>query len=204
MAPNCNISYVASFADQCLALQEGKADAIFEDGTSIDYMCGQNDYMIADGIITNCVCNELGRDEFETQIKEGTFDFSAYPQIAEKFAQIPQYMMEGSSNYTDDDVIAVLTDGSVAMAVAGNRRVTDLDEDQLGVMARFEDPRMASMSAAADAAVKIAAADHDFAGTDVFYEMQGFDAATIARIQAQKRRLRGMNLLAAAAGPGDE
>ena len=79
-----------------------------------------NDYMIADGIITNCVCNELGRDEFETQIKEGKFDFSAYPQIAEKFAQIPQYMMEGSSNYTDDDVIAVLTDGSVAMAFAGN------------------------------------------------------------------------------------
>ena len=51
MAPNCNISYVASFADQCLALQEGKADAIFEDGTSIDYMCGQNDYMIAESMV---------------------------------------------------------------------------------------------------------------------------------------------------------
>ena len=51
MAPNCNISYVASFADQCLALQEGKADAIFEDGTSIDYMAGQNDYMIAESMV---------------------------------------------------------------------------------------------------------------------------------------------------------
>ena len=51
MAPNCNISYVASFADQCLALQEGKADAIFEDGTSIDYMCGQNDYMVAESMV---------------------------------------------------------------------------------------------------------------------------------------------------------
>ena len=51
MAPNCTISYVASFADQCLALQEGKADAIFEDGTSIDYMAGQNDYMIAESMV---------------------------------------------------------------------------------------------------------------------------------------------------------
>ncbi|MBQ6855621.1 MAG: transporter substrate-binding domain-containing protein, partial [Lachnospiraceae bacterium] len=51
MAPNCNISYVASFADQCLALQEGKADAIFEDGTSIDYMAGQNDYMTAESMV---------------------------------------------------------------------------------------------------------------------------------------------------------
>lgn len=50
-APNCTISYVASFADQCLALQEGKADAIFEDGTSIDYMAGQNDFMIAESMV---------------------------------------------------------------------------------------------------------------------------------------------------------
>ena len=58
MAPNCNISYVASFADQCLALQEGKADAIFEDGTSIDYMAGQNDYMTAESMVytTDPIC----------------------------------------------------------------------------------------------------------------------------------------------------
>ena len=46
-APNCNISYVASFSDQCLALQEGKADALFEDGTSVDYIAGQSDYMVS-------------------------------------------------------------------------------------------------------------------------------------------------------------
>lgn len=44
-APNANITYVASLSDQLLALQEGKADAIFEDGTSIDYAAGQGDYM---------------------------------------------------------------------------------------------------------------------------------------------------------------
>lgn len=46
-APECNISYVASFSDQCLALQEGKADALFEDGTSVDYIAGQSDYMVS-------------------------------------------------------------------------------------------------------------------------------------------------------------
>ena len=51
MAPNCNITYVTSFADQCLAIQEGKADAIFEDGTSIDYMAGQSDYMTAEAMV---------------------------------------------------------------------------------------------------------------------------------------------------------
>ena len=110
------------------------------------------------------------------------------------------------------DVAADLNDGNadslrsvalMAMAVAGNKRIVDLDDAQAGVMARFKDPRMASMSAGADAACKIAAVDEGFADTDVFYEMQGFDAATIARIQAQKRRARGMNLLASK-GSGNE
>ena len=42
-APNCKISYVESFSEQVLALQQGKCDAIFEDGTSIDYIAGQNE-----------------------------------------------------------------------------------------------------------------------------------------------------------------
>lgn len=46
-APNCNVTYVASLSDQCLALQEGKADALFEDGTSVDYIAGKGDYMVS-------------------------------------------------------------------------------------------------------------------------------------------------------------
>ena len=38
-----------------------------------------------------------------------------------------------------------------------------------------------------DWAVKVASGDPEFAGTDVYYELQGFDKPTIARIQAQKR-----------------
>lgn len=41
-APQCKINYVDSFSDQLLSLQEGKCDAIFEDGTTIDYTASQN------------------------------------------------------------------------------------------------------------------------------------------------------------------
>ena len=44
-APEAEIVYVASLSDQCLALQEGRCDAILEDGTSLDYLASQSDYM---------------------------------------------------------------------------------------------------------------------------------------------------------------
>lgn len=66
-APNCNISYIASFADQCLALQEGKADAILEDGTSIDYAASKGDYMdVKDKLYTSdpiCIGYAKGNPE---------------------------------------------------------------------------------------------------------------------------------------------
>lgn len=40
-APNANITYVAQWSEQLLSLQEGKCDAVFEDGTTIDYVAGQ-------------------------------------------------------------------------------------------------------------------------------------------------------------------
>ena len=107
------------------------------------------------------------------------------------------------------DVAADLNDGNadslrdvalMAMAVAADRPLSELSDGQRSVMARFEDPRMSSMSAGADAACKVAAVDAGFADTDVFYEMQGFDAATIARIQSQKRRASARQFLAQAAG----
>lgn len=76
----------------------------------------------------------------------------------------------------------------MAMAVEGNRRIDQLTDDQRSVMAHFKDPSMPSIVSQADAAVKIAGADPGFAGTDVFYEMLGFDAATVARIRKDRRR----------------
>ena len=58
-------------------------------------------------------------------------------------------------------------------------------------MAHFLPPSMPSLAATADAAAKIASVAEGFADTEVFWEMQGFDKPTIARIIAQRRRSRG-------------
>ncbi len=83
----------------------------------------------------------------------------------------------------------------MALAISRNQSLSQLADDDRGVMAHFLPPAMPNQAVMGDWAVKLAQADPDFAGTDVYYELQGFDAPTIARIQAQKRRNRGQNAL---------
>ena len=83
----------------------------------------------------------------------------------------------------------------MCMAVEGNTTTDRLSDAQRSVMAKFENPAMPSIASRTDAAMKIASIDDGFAGTDVFYEMVGFDQATIARIRAQKRRNQGVMML---------
>ena len=78
----------------------------------------------------------------------------------------------------------------MAQAIAGNKSLRDLTDEELDVMPHFMNPAMPSQASTADAAVKIASADPSFAGTQVFYEMLGFDAPTIARIDGERRRQR--------------
>ena len=75
----------------------------------------------------------------------------------------------------------------MALAIKRNQSLNQLSNDDKNVMAHFLPPSMPNMAAMGDWAVKIATADPDFAGTDVFYEMQTIDKPTIARIQAQKK-----------------
>ena len=84
----------------------------------------------------------------------------------------------------------------MALAVKRNQSFAQLSDDDKGVMAHFLPAAMPNQALMGDWAVKIAAADASFAGTDVFYEMQGLDKPTIARIQAQKRRNAGAFSLA--------
>ena len=76
----------------------------------------------------------------------------------------------------------------MAMAVESNSTIDALTEEQQSVMAHFKPTMTRSISETADAGLKIAQADEGFADTDVFYEMQGFDQATIERIGSGKRR----------------
>ena len=83
----------------------------------------------------------------------------------------------------------------MALAVKRNRSLSQLQPEDYGIMAHFLPPAMPNQATMGDWAVKVAQGDPEFAGTDVYYEMQGFDKPTIARIQAQKRRNRGLSAM---------
>ena len=91
----------------------------------------------------------------------------------------------------------------MALSVTRNRSLAQLSDGDRDIMAHFLPPSMPNQAVMGDWAVKLAQADQEFAGTDVYYEMQGFDKPTIARIQAQKRRNRGANVLDALMGGGN-
>ena len=81
---------------------------------------------------------------------------------------------------------ALCTIARMAQAVA---------EEETGIVAHFKNPAMPSVAVTADAAIKIASSRQEFAGTDTFLEMIGFDQADIRRIKAQEQRQRGQKLL---------
>ena len=88
----------------------------------------------------------------------------------------------------------------MALAISRNRSMSQLQDEDLNVMAHFLPPTFPSLAAMGDWAVKNAQAVPDFAGTEVYWEMQGFDKPTIARIMGQMRRNRGTAILDAIGG----
>lgn len=83
----------------------------------------------------------------------------------------------------------------MAQAIARNVSLDELTDDERNIVPHFKNPAMPSVSVTADAAIKIASVRPNFAGTDVFAEMIGFDQADIRRIKAQERRARGLAVL---------
>lgn len=75
-----------------------------------------------------------------------------------------------------------------ALAVEANTTADGLSDADADVTAHFADPMLYSLAARTDAAIKIAGVDEGFAGTDQFFEMVGFDEATVARLRSEKRR----------------
>lgn len=90
---------------------------------------------------------------------------------------------------------ALHTIACMAQAIARNVSLTELTEEERDVMAHFKNPAMPSVAVTADAAIKIATARQEFASTDTFLEMIGFDQADIRRIKAQEQRARGQQVL---------
>lgn len=90
---------------------------------------------------------------------------------------------------------ALRTIALMALAIMSGTSINELTDEQKEVMAHFRNPAMPSVAVTADAAIKISTARPEFAETDTFLEMIGFDQADIRRIKAQEERARGMALI---------
>lgn len=80
----------------------------------------------------------------------------------------------------------------MALAVANNKTMETLTDEERNIVAHFKNPAMPSVAVTADAAIKIASARQGFASTDTFLEMIGFSPADVRRIKAQEQRARGL------------
>ena len=83
----------------------------------------------------------------------------------------------------------------MALAIKNRTTIEGLSEDQLEVIAHFKSPAMPSVAVTTDAAIKIASVRENFANTDTFLEMIGFDKAQIRRIRSQEAQARGLNVI---------
>lgn len=84
----------------------------------------------------------------------------------------------------------------MAIAIINGTNLDGLTDEQKDIVAHFKNPAMPSVAVTADAAIKIASARPNFAGTDTFLEMIGFDQADIRRIRAQERMNQGLQIVA--------
>lgn len=119
----------------------------------------------------------------------------ANPTSADAVAAANEKLIIRAQELNRENGDALYTIALMAQAIAGNKGLDDLNEDERSVMAHFANPAMPSVASTADAAVKIASVDASFGGTPVFYEMMGFDAPTIARIMSQRNRNIGGGIL---------
>jgi len=111
------------------------------------------------------------------------------PSSAEAIVEARRDLIEDAQSFEDEHLIPALRQiALLVMMVESNRSsVDDLDDVQRSVMPHFKNPAMPSIAATTDAAMKIASVNPAFASTDVFFEMVGFDQATIARVNSQMR-----------------
>jgi hypothetical protein len=111
------------------------------------------------------------------------------PSSAEAIVEARRDLIEDAQSFEDEHLIPALRQiALLVMMVESNKAsVDDLDDVQRTVMPHFRNPAMPSIAATTDAAMKIATVNPAFAGTDVFFEMVGFDQATISRVNSQMR-----------------
>lgn len=82
---------------------------------------------------------------------------------------------------------ALIEVAKLAVAIATNKTLAELDDDYKKLEVHWIDPSMPSAAAVADATVKLAGAVPEFGGTDIFWEMNGFNEEQRRRVKADMR-----------------
>lgn len=78
-------------------------------------------FMLWECIMANTAAKELGSGvAYEEAFMDGTLDFTGYPEATQLLADLCQYIMPGTTAYTEDDVASTMATGNVAMCLAGN------------------------------------------------------------------------------------
>lgn len=119
----------------------------------------------------------------------------ANPTSAEAVLAQSQTLVATAEQLNEVNGNALRTIAMMARAIMENVSLDELDVVDTDIVAHFKNPAMPSVASTSDAAIKIASARPEFADTDTFLEMIGFDKADIRRIKAQEQRARGLNTL---------
>lgn len=77
-------------------------------------------WMLYELMLANCFQSPEEAAAYESGMKDGTFDFTKYPEAIEKLNQIIPFLMTGSSTTTQDDAVAIMAEGGAAMLLGGN------------------------------------------------------------------------------------
>ena len=86
-------------------------------------------FMPLELLVANYVVgDDYTADQYENDFKEGKFDWTAYPVLAEKLEELNPYFMEGSSSLQEEDTFTAMADGDAAMCLAGNWNATSVCE----------------------------------------------------------------------------
>lgn len=95
---------------------------------------------------------------------------------------------------------AILEVARLALAIATNRTLDQLTEDENTLQVHWIDPAMPSAAAVADANVKIAGACPEYAGTEIFFENLGFNEEQRRRVKTEMQANRQTRIAASVFG----
>lgn len=76
-------------------------------------------WMLFELVLANWA-DDFDKAAYEEGFKNGTFDFAAYPAVAEKLEAIAPYFLEGTASAQEEDVATYMATGTAAMCIAGN------------------------------------------------------------------------------------